>query len=350
MAGKITHPSKLSPDGSGRFFMMARLLNILYGTPKKPLKILDAGGSSLYMSEILKDTHLNYDITTIDILPKPKGFKGEYIQGDATKTDFSDKQFDTVVSTDVLEHVPPHLKDAFVKECIRVAKDFVIIAAPFDTIGVDEAEHATNDFNKFLFKEGQAWLEEHFEYKKPSLERVVDIAREVGYKPYVIGTNNLYVWLASTHTNLIEAKLGLNKRKHVDANNLLSQSILESGDMTPPFYRHFVVIPKNPLSGKRHKEIEKLTAVTAEHASSIRYIHELMALIADSMTKSALELKHTRQEQATKDINNRLIIDRLKRENAEKDELIQRARHYLKLRSITSKKVAKRIKKIGRRR
>lgn len=342
MAHEIVTPNKLSPDGSGRFYVMAKLLESLNGGAKNTVNILDVGGSSLYMTEVLKTSTFNHTMTTIDILPKPSGFKGKYIQGDATKMSFSDESFDTVISTDVLEHIPAKKKADFVKECIRVAKDFVIIAAPYDTDGVDQSERATNDLNIKLFKQGQVWLEEHFEYTKPSLSKTVAIAEKMGYETYVIGTNNIYMWLLSTHANLIDAKIGLNKKAHIKANEFLSEVIVKSGDMAPPYYRHFVVITKKKITSTQKNAIEEMISPKIDHGPTIEYTHRLLDLITESMSTKKRELEKYRTKSENELHELRQKIDSLQHELAEKDELIRRSRHYLKLVSAP-RKVAKRI-------
>jgi hypothetical protein len=341
MVKQVASVSELSPDGSGRFLMMSSLLEAFYGKSSKKVEILDVGGSSPFMSRQLANLSPRYNLTAIDILPKPEKFHGNYIQGDATNMDFDDDMFDTVISTDVLEHIPPEKKEAFVREAIRAARSFVIIAAPFNTAGVEEAERATNDFNKILFDEGQPWLEEHFEYKKPELSLVNKITKELKYESITLGTNNLYSWLLSTHLNLLEAKLGLGQREHIKINKLLNQKLLQSGDMAGPFYRHFVVIFKKSPSKEVLHSIKTLqTPTDMDQGAILRYFHDLMGLVAKRIQTA---------DYATIDVEKRVTqlqaeVHAANERIRELEAVVERCRPYLSLLDLHPRAIVHKLK------
>ncbi len=330
MVSKIKLVDELSPDGSSRFFIMVSLLNIL-NNKNKTIKLLDVGGSSPYMASALNSLNAPFEISVIDILPKPEHFKGEYIQGDALNMPFADNSFDTVISTDVLEHIPYQNKIDFVHECLRVAKNYVIIAAPFDSDAVDAAEHATNDLNVKLFDVGQSWLEEHFEYKKPNLDNVLQAINKKGYEAEVVGSNNLYNWILSTHLNLVEAKLGLDSKKLININKLFNKSLLTSNDMSPPFYRHFVVVSKKNLSIDKKEKIDALRNPSVSHKESIIYIHSLLTLVAEKMKESDIKMKQLEKTSNSEVYDLNKQIDNLKSELADKQSIIDKCRPYIYL-------------------
>ncbi len=330
MVSKIKLVDELSPDGSSRFYIMVALLNII-NNKDETIKLLDVGGSSPYMANALSSLNSPFEISVIDILPKPEHFKGKYIQGDALNMPFADNSFDTVISTDVLEHIPYQKKIDFVHECLRVAKEYVIIAAPFDSDAVDTAEHATNDLNVKLFNVGQSWLEEHFEYKKPNLDSVLQSINEKGYEAEVIGSNNLYNWVLSTHLNLVEAKLGLDNKKHININKFINKFLLSSYDMSPPFYRHFIVVSKKNLSIDKKKKIAALRNPSVDHNESIAYIHSLLTLVADKMKESDIKTKQLEETLNSVVYNLSKQIDSLKGELADKQAIIDKCRPYIYL-------------------
>jgi SAM-dependent methyltransferase len=55
----------------------------------------------------------------------------ETVLGDATAIDFADNAFDTVMTTDMLEHLPDHIEMLAWQELFRVSEKFVIVAVPF---------------------------------------------------------------------------------------------------------------------------------------------------------------------------------------------------------------------------
>ena len=282
--------SNLPPDGYSRFFVIKRLLQEVYKGSDKRLKILDVGGCSPYLHKCLSDAGINFELTIIDILPKPRGLKGSYIQADITTSDIAVNSYDVVVSTDVLEHIPQNRKDKFIKACYQIGSELIIIAAPFDTEGVDEAEHAVNEFNKKLFGVGQQWLEEHFEFTKPSIPKVKKYLDNLKASYLHFGANNLYSWIFSAHINLLDAKIGLKKSKLKSARGSYNNRMIESIEFTEPTYRHFFVVFKEERL-KNRLNIESIIP-PANPRTFMDYLHDLMETI---YIKTA-ELKKANEE------------------------------------------------------
>ena len=282
----------LGPDGYSRFFVLVNLLTTTY--PKlsnngAPIKILDVGGCSPYMSQQLEASGLSYTLTVLDILPKPDDYEGEYIQADITKANIPEKSFDVVISTDTLEHIPAQSKTAFVEACSRISKDIFILAAPFDTEGVHEAEELINEFNKELFGVGQDWLEEHFEYGKPTIEEVSKALDKSNVKYVHFGTNNIYSWVLSAHLNLTDAKLGLDKDAFTKAKQTYNKNLAMSLEFAEPTYRHFFVVYRNP---KLYNPKPWEAFVDSNEVSLFtEYMHSGM----DLLYKRMLELWHSNE-------------------------------------------------------
>jgi hypothetical protein len=56
MVSKVNSPMNLSPDGSGRFFMMSKILEVLHGKSNETVSLLDVGGSSPFMTNQLRES------------------------------------------------------------------------------------------------------------------------------------------------------------------------------------------------------------------------------------------------------------------------------------------------------
>lgn len=343
MVSRLKSLYNLSPDGSVRFFMMANIVSILNDKKDATIKILDVGGGSPYMASVLKESTPNHQLTTIDILPKPSDFYGRYIQGDATKMPFESKSFEMVISTDVMEHIPDTNKEAFIRECMRVAKKYVIIAAPFNTEGVDKAEHVVNDLNIKLFGENQPWLNEHFINKKPELHKTLQFIKKLGFETETVGTNNIYDWVLSTHINLIEASLGLGKKKLDKLNWSINKDKFNNGNTTPPFYRYFIVIFKEKPTDKVIKNLGQLVNSKISHSNNVEYNHELINLIVDKIIKSEKELKEIKllSDKQMDVLKNQ--IDNLKQDLSAKEAIIDKCKPYLTLLGIAPVSEFKRL-------
>lgn len=89
-----------------------------------------------------------------------------YVKGDGNKLPFSDEEFDIVMSFDTYEHVPRQKRERFISELIRVSKEGVVLAAPFDTSkrSVSKAEVELNNYYVKLYNAEHRWLKEHIDY------------------------------------------------------------------------------------------------------------------------------------------------------------------------------------------
>ncbi|MBI4139474.1 methyltransferase domain-containing protein [Candidatus Woesearchaeota archaeon] len=94
----------------------------------KPKKILEIGIGSGIVSTYLKSIGFYVKTCDIDHALNPD------IVGDIRDLPFSDYSFDTVVSFEVLEHIPFSDVPSALKELARVTKRFVIVSIPFSTV------------------------------------------------------------------------------------------------------------------------------------------------------------------------------------------------------------------------
>lgn len=245
----------LNPDAFTRFHICKEILAQSFG--QKAVKLLDVGGGSQYFRVALEQAKLSYQLTVIDILPPPQEVNGyAYVQGDATKMDFADESFDAVVSMDVLEHVSDAQKATFLQECYRVAKDLVVIAAPFDSPAVTEAETMANDFFRSFHGRDHPWLIEHFEQNKP---KVALIEREIARFgcPYLhFESNHLPAWLKMILINFMPHFL-IDPTKVRGLNQLYNNHLLALRDFDSPGYRQFYILYKKPTLAKTFEQYFK---------------------------------------------------------------------------------------------
>lgn len=104
---------------------------------KIPLKVLDAGSGSGWLSENLLTkgfsvTALDLGLDSLKRSKKRLGSKVSYALGDAVKLPFRDESFDAVVASEVLEHVESPA--GVISELVRVLRKngLLVVCSPYN--------------------------------------------------------------------------------------------------------------------------------------------------------------------------------------------------------------------------
>jgi len=169
------------------------------------------------------------------------------IRMDARKLKLKPGSFDVVVSVDVLEHLPLKDRKKFVESLTKIAKDKVIISAPFGSKKHLEAE-------KKLLKEIKSkgrkdfFLEQHVKYVLPKPEDVINISNKA-VKTYYSGDfriNDYLFWLSHLETGnpIIDRLLLVYKRIVNLSLNLLYYPFLFVDNPKKHTNRFYLVITK----------------------------------------------------------------------------------------------------------
>ncbi len=198
-----------------------------------PLEVLDVGGRTALLRRFLP----NDRVEMVDVEASEE--EGLVI-GSGAALPFQDKAFDAVVCFDTLEHVPPDLRDAFVDECARVAKRWVVIAGPYHTPEVARSEELLQEFLHEKLGEKHRYLEEHRTYGLPDRKDTEARLRDAGARVRSIGHARLDRWLGlmclSLYMDRDSALRGIAGGFHQFYNEALYAS-----DHAKPVYRHAVV-------------------------------------------------------------------------------------------------------------
>ncbi len=102
-----------------QFFALARL--------QPRARVLDLGCGRIG----LRALEPQLDITGVDLQPRPD-YPGPFVQADAAeRLPFSDREFDLVYCSSVIEHVPPARREAFAAELLRVGHGFYVQTPAF---------------------------------------------------------------------------------------------------------------------------------------------------------------------------------------------------------------------------
>lgn len=119
----------------------------------------------------------------------------DFIIADATDMrEIADSSYDFVISCAVLEHIPPFLHKAFLKESFRVARIGVFHAAPQESEYVYQAERTVSNFNELLYGEKHRWIEEHLQNGHPDIKKISLYCEELGMDYSVFQHMDYQLW------------------------------------------------------------------------------------------------------------------------------------------------------------
>ncbi|MDO9410516.1 class I SAM-dependent methyltransferase [Patulibacter sp.] len=105
-----------------RHGLLAELTGVLPGD-----RVLDVGCGTLG----LRAQQVDLDITGTDLVDRPT-YPGPFVRADATvHLPFDDGAFDLVHASSVIEHIPPHHRQAFARELLRVGRGVYVQTPAF---------------------------------------------------------------------------------------------------------------------------------------------------------------------------------------------------------------------------
>ena len=198
--------------------------------------VLDVGGRTALMRGFLPE--LRVDL--VDVEPADEA---GLVIGSGGALPFRDGAFDVVTACDTLEHVPAEHRDAFVRECARVSKGWVVLAGPYASDEVREAESELREFLKNKLDLDHRYLNEHFEHGLPCRDATSTGFRAAGCSTLSIGHASLQRWLP-----LMCLEMYMDSDPHLrevaKRYFRLYNKALYASDHAGPVYRHAVVAAK----------------------------------------------------------------------------------------------------------
>ncbi len=177
-----------------RHVVTSRLLKMALGAGAATAhRVLDVGGRAELLGRFIP-----WRITSVNV------DGSGHLWGSGLALPFADSAFAAVVSIDTLEHLPGECREQFLRECLRVARRYVVVAAPFGSAEHSAYEARLNELYRSVRGAPHPYLAEHVQYGLPGS---ADIDHWVGTLPvasvqrFFAGN---YVWQGKQFERTIE--------------------------------------------------------------------------------------------------------------------------------------------------
>jgi DNA repair exonuclease SbcCD ATPase subunit len=254
--------------------------------------VLDVGGrTALLRSFLPRDRVVPVDLEASSERP--------LVLGDGSALPFADASFDVVAAFDTLEHVPVARRAAFVAECRRVARQYVLLVGPYQSREVEEAERILQQFLRDKLAVEHRYLEEHRHNGLPERAAVEAQLEKLGASVVSIGHGNLERWLA-----LISLSMYMDYRPELRSiaarfHRFYNEKLYAS-DHAAPVYRHAVVAS---LAEARLPSPARHAAPPVAPPGAVERIRELaFEIVAFERERALFEEEKTRLRKVAHDL------------------------------------------------
>ena len=160
------------------------------------------------------------------------------ITASAAQLPMNDKEFEVVLASDVLEHIPPDLRQTVISESLRVARKLAIFGFPCGRPAW-ESDQALFNVYRNAQNAPPAWLAEHMDAPFPGTELFQQVD---GWDVQQIGNENLrfHAWLMRRERSYIFVRAS---QAAMRVAPLLVEFLLRRADR-PPCYRQIFVLSR----------------------------------------------------------------------------------------------------------
>lgn len=174
-----------------------------------------------------------------------EGDERDFVVADATALPFAERGFDAVVSLDVLEHIPAHLRVSAVAEMARVADRAVVIGCPPDKPWVRSAEEDANARWRELFDEDNEWLGEHKEYGLVDGDEVVAVFERAGMQVLRFAQGDTNLWASLMGAHFIKVKFPELEPLVAAADRLYNGRVFAGDTSDQPYREYYVAVRRD---------------------------------------------------------------------------------------------------------
>jgi glycosyltransferase involved in cell wall biosynthesis len=194
-----THGARLeeiSFDLYERYILLEHI-GSFFRPPGSGYAVLDVGGHTSAFwpgfPSLAGDLIPEATVSVVDMIPAAD--LRNYIRASGVQLPFRDGAFDLVCSLDTLEHIPDELRPAFLSELLRVTRDGLYLAFPFDSASNRWAESVVVEYADVVLKTPIPALLEHRQFGLPDRESIARLFSTGAYPWIGFAQGNTDVWL-----------------------------------------------------------------------------------------------------------------------------------------------------------
>src|ERR1700761_6790925 len=148
---------------AARYYPIVRILKA-HGLFKKA-SLLEIGSGATGIGRFRKVPFVGCDLSFAHAPAWPM----TAITASAAQLPMKDQQFDVILASDILEHIPPQLRQTVIQESMRVARKLVIFAFPSGQLAW-ESDKALVNVYRASNQAPPEWLMEHMDAPFPGDE------------------------------------------------------------------------------------------------------------------------------------------------------------------------------------
>ena len=206
-------------------------------------KVLDVGGHTPASGQDFRlwpvPTIPDADVTVVDMHLTAE--LRNYVQASGTALPFRDGAFDLVCSLDTLKHIPEERRAAFLTELLRVTRDGLYVAFPFDSATNRWAESLVVGYTSVALKRPVQPLLEHRQFGLPDRDRVAKVFADASHPWIGFAQGSTDVWLLMMLTYQTLLTVGAD---FVNELNRRFNQVYAPGDWSEPCHRAGYLLSK----------------------------------------------------------------------------------------------------------
>jgi len=289
---------------------------------KPTLDVLDVGGSPATLIQFLPQDN----VMVMDVADQG----GLGIYGDGLALPFRSQSFDIVVTSDTLEHVPPADRSRFLAQLGRVAREAVIIGAPFDDPAVVQAEEVLQSLILARYGESYHFLDEHRTYGLPKLDPSIEFMRSKGFNTAILPNGYLHRWLVAISTLFLLQWRFHDPELNARVSAYYNQNFYRTDNRDPSYRKIIVAAKTRDISGLYDKLCIQSPATEEDRIFHLQVLDMLMHTLTEGWSTRALTLQDqlVEKEQAIRSLSAQLMekepaIQALSAQMAERQQAVE---------------------------